>query len=71
MSTFNDTDDDYLAERVECREVVKKITDFGITQRQVAMLIEMLAMELENREAMLLINQTARELQNGPFNTDK
>jgi hypothetical protein len=38
--------------RNECREIVKEIKTFGINQRQLLYLIQLLALEIENREVM-------------------
>lgn len=38
--------------RNECREIVKEIKNFGISQRQLLYLIHLLSLEIENREIM-------------------
>lgn len=43
--------------RQTCREIVKEIKEFGINQRQLLFLIQLLAMELENGEAMRAISK--------------
>lgn len=43
--------------RQTCREIVKEIKEFGINQRQLLFLIQLLAMELENREAMSAVSK--------------
>jgi hypothetical protein len=40
-----------------CRQIVKEIRNFGVSQRQLVFLIELLALEVENREVMLAIKQ--------------
>ena len=40
---------------VICREIVQEILKFGVTQSQILKIIEVLAMELENRDTMLSI----------------
>ncbi len=42
--------DEQLTDRIECREIVKKICDYGVSQQQILMIIGMLALELEYRE---------------------
>jgi hypothetical protein len=43
--------------RLECRQIVHEIKEFRVSQRQILYLIQLLALELEDREAMLsLIN---------------
>lgn len=44
--------------RQTCREIVREIKEFGINQRQLLFLIHLLAMELENGEAMRAISKT-------------
>jgi hypothetical protein len=39
--------------RTECREIVKRIREYGVNQRQILYLVQLLALELENREVML------------------
>ena len=45
-----------------CREIVKEINNFGIEQRQKLFIIELLALELENREAMLKLKNCVSEI---------
>ena len=40
---------------VVSREIVQEILKFGVTQSQILKIIEILAMELENRDTMLSI----------------
>ena len=40
---------------VVSREIVQEILKFGVTQSQILKIIEVLAMELENRDTMLSI----------------
>ena len=41
--------------RNECREIVREIKDFKISQRQTLYLIYLLALEIENRETMMAL----------------
>lgn len=45
-----------------CRQIVKNISDFGVTQRQIVMVIYLLALELENTEQMQMITQMINDL---------
>jgi hypothetical protein len=45
----------WLKEIQSCREINKAINDFGVTEYQRMKLIELLALELENRDAMLTV----------------
>ena len=49
------------AKRMECREIVREIKDFGINERQKLYLIYLLALELENREVMLALTSAIGE----------
>ncbi len=44
------------------REIIREIGNFGISQRQQALLIYLLAMELENIELMKAITTTVKDL---------
>lgn len=41
--------------RQECRDILMEIRNFGVSQRQILYLIRLLAMELENGDAMRAI----------------
>ena len=41
------------AETFIARQIVHEITDYGVTQFQIGKVIELLALELENRELMV------------------
>ena len=45
-----------------CRQMVREINNFGVTQRQTLLVIYLLAMELENVEQMRSITKLVREL---------
>ena len=45
-----------------CRQMVREINNFGVTQRQTLFLIYLLASELENIEHMRAITKLVREL---------
>ena len=42
-------------ENVVCREIVQEILKYGVSQSQIIKIIEILAMELEDRETMISI----------------
>ena len=48
--------------RQMCREIVREIKEFGVNQRQILFLIQLLAMELENREALRAISKVVGEV---------
>jgi hypothetical protein len=46
---FGKTDTDELAEQnLQCRQIVREITNFGVNQRQIWYIMYLLALELEN-----------------------
>jgi len=45
-----------------CRQIVREINNFGITQRQTLLIIYLLASELENVEQMQAITRLVREV---------
>jgi hypothetical protein len=48
-----------------CRQIVREINNFGISQRQALLVIHLLASELENVEHMRAITRLVRELGGG------
>lgn len=44
--------------RQECRDIVKEIKNFGVNQRQILFLIQLLSMELENGDLMRALVKT-------------
>ena len=56
MTTYGKTDLEEDTEKtLQCREIVKKIIEFGVNESQKIKIIKLLAMEIENREIMLSI----------------
>lgn len=49
------------AKRMECRNIVKEIKEFGINERQKLYLIYLLSLELEDREVMLALTKAIGE----------
>jgi len=59
---FGITDSEEELEHIlVCRQIVKSIMDYGITQQQLLMLIQFLSSEIENHEQMAELVTTARE----------
>ena len=51
------------AEKIlECRNIVKNLIKFGVSEKQKIKIIELLSMELESRDAMHLILNAAKEI---------
>lgn len=47
--------------RQECRNILLEIRNFGVNQRQILFLIQLLAMELENTDVMRAITRAIGE----------
>ena len=63
MNHYGQTDSEKLAEEKEAaRQIVKEITQFGITQRQQLFIIYLLATELEDVEVMQQLTAHIRDL---------
>jgi len=45
-----------------CRDIVKKIMDFGVKQSQILNIIYFLSLELENRDQMLDISNLVKNM---------
>ncbi len=60
---YGQTDAEKLAEEKQiARQIVREVSNFGITQRQQLFIIYLLAMELENVEHMQELSAHIREL---------
>lgn len=46
----------------ECRQIVKNIVNFGITEKQKVKIIELLSLELESRDSMQLFLETVKKI---------
>lgn len=58
-----------MNEAIECREIVHRIMDLGITQNQILTLINLFALELENNEKLLKLTSLCKELQEKKIET--
>jgi spore coat protein CotF len=47
--------------RMECRQMIREIKDFGVNQRQVLYLIYLLSLEIERRDTMIALTKTIGE----------
>lgn len=58
-----------------CRQIVREINNFGVSQRQKLFIIELLSFELENRDSMLILTEACKEartrLDSGIITTDE
>lgn len=54
-------------ENATCRQIVREIGNFGVSQRQMLLIIHLLASELENVEHMRAITRLVRDLDSDLF----
>lgn len=50
-----------------CRQIVRNVSEFGVTERQRLMIIYLLALELEDTERMQVITQTVKDVGGDAF----
>ena len=48
----------------ECRQIVKNLLNFGITEQQKVKIIYLLSLELESRDAMNIIIESVKKIEN-------
>ena len=66
MKLYGETSTDKLNNDIAiCREIVKKILDFGVSQDQILKIVHLLSLELESRQIMVeLTDVTKRHMTN-------
>lgn len=47
---------------LECRQIVKNITEFGVTEKQKIQLIYLLSLELESRDALNILTDAVKKI---------
>lgn len=63
MIHYNQTKSEQVAAENEvCRQIIREISNFGVSQRQVLMIMYLLAMELEDVSRMQALTRLIREL---------
>jgi hypothetical protein len=62
MSDFTKEDAQWAKQVITCREIVKTINEFGVTDFQRMKIIELLGLELEKREDSLAVTEVAKRL---------
>ena len=69
---YGQTTSEKIAEENQaCRQVVKEIGNFGVSDRQRLFIIYLLAMELEDVEAMRSITSLVRDVDKTTFIVDR
>jgi hypothetical protein len=48
--------------RATAREIVQEVLNFGVSQQQILYIVYLLALELEDRDAMLTISNSVKQL---------
>ena len=56
-------DTDWLLDTKKSRDICQEILRFGVSQMQIRNIINLLALELEDREMMLAINRAVEEVE--------
>ena len=49
----------------KCRQIVKEVMDFGVSQEEILKIVELLALELENRDQMSQLSDLITRLKSG------
>lgn len=63
INHYGETNNDEKLKKIKvCRDITKKIIDFGVNDDQILMIIKFLSYELENVEKMKLITDFIKEL---------
>ena len=56
MKNYGKTEEEHHYEKMgKCREIVKEILNFGVTEKQKSQIIYLLSLEIEDRELMIRI----------------
>ena len=54
-----------MSKIIECREITRKIIEYGVSERQKYQIIKLLSLEIENRDNMIdIVKICDRHLQN-------
>ncbi len=68
---YGKTEEEKLAsESLECRNIVKTILDYGVSQRQILHICKLLSLELEDTNAMKRISSLVNEFLDGKSTKD-
>ena len=59
---YGKTQEETLCEKnIQCREIVRTILDFGVDEYQKFKIIELLSLELENRDSLIEITSATKK----------
>ena len=63
MKKIGQTETELEADKMlECRNIVKNIVNFGVSEKQKIQLIKLISLELESRDSMKLILETVKKI---------
>jgi hypothetical protein len=66
MKKYGETETDIWAkDSHKCRQIVSEIMNFGVSQEQILQIINLLSMELEDRNQMLGFRNLCKSIQEG------
>jgi len=51
-----------VEDRIKARDIVQEVLNFGVSQQQILYIAYLLALELEDRDAMLTISSSIKQL---------
>jgi hypothetical protein len=65
MKKYGRTEEEKQLEKtIQCREIVKEILNFGVSEFQKVKIIHFLSLEMENREDMLQLSNICKDILN-------
>ena len=72
MKKYGRTEEEKQLEKtIQCREIVKEILNFGVSEFQKVKIIHFLSLEMENRENMLQLSNICKSILNEEENSEK
>lgn len=66
VKSYGDTQDEMeVQDRIQCREIISEIMNFGVTQSQILQLMFLLSLEIENVDTMKFLSSSVKKAQEG------
>ena len=69
MSLSKSTEEIDAQKMLECRKIVKNLVNFGISEQQKLQIIKLIALEMESRDALEIITNAVKKVENTDENT--
>jgi len=64
IKRYGKTDAEKLALKLrKSRDIVREIMNFGVDQQEIIKIIELLSLEIENRDHLLMLTDVVKEIQ--------